>query len=78
MAMTRMAQAIAVTIIPKLIEQGFELGQIAVLYRAAWLGDKVASALKEANIPFVRTDTPTPWSEETRASRASLRIAPVG
>lgn len=51
------AQVIADTIIPKLIEQGFELGQIAVLYRAAWLGDKVATVLKDANIPFVRTDT---------------------
>ncbi|MGO4139711.1 hypothetical protein ACEQ6A_35330, partial [Rhizobium brockwellii] len=43
--------------IPKLIQQGFGLGQIAVLYRAAWLGDKVAEVLKNANIPFVRTDT---------------------
>ncbi len=50
------AQAVADTIIPKLVEQGFEFGQIAVLYRAAWLGDKVATALKNADIPFARTD----------------------
>ena len=50
------AQAIADTIIPKLIEKGIELDEIAVLYRAAYLGDKVAWVLKQANIPFVRTD----------------------
>jgi DNA helicase-2/ATP-dependent DNA helicase PcrA len=50
------AEEIAVTIIPKLVEKGFELDQIAILYRAAWLGDKVAFALKQANIPFVRAD----------------------
>jgi DNA helicase-2/ATP-dependent DNA helicase PcrA len=50
------AQAVADTIVPKLVGQGFELGQIGVLYRAAWLGDKVATALKNADIPFARTD----------------------
>ncbi|TCQ02671.1 DNA helicase-2/ATP-dependent DNA helicase PcrA [Rhizobium sp. PP-F2F-G36] len=30
--------------------------EIAILYRAAWLGDKVAAALDEQAIPYVRTD----------------------
>lgn len=50
------AQAIAHTVIPKLVEKGIALDEIAVLYRAAYLGDKVAEALKQASIPFVRTD----------------------
>lgn len=50
------AQAIADTVIPKLVEKGNALDEIAVLYRAAYLGDKVAEALKQAGIPFVRTD----------------------
>lgn len=50
------AQAIAETVIPKLKEKGIALDEIAVLYRAAYLGDKVAEALKQASIPFVRTD----------------------
>lgn len=50
------ADTIADTIIPKLVEKGFELGEIAVLYRTARLGNRVADALKIANIPFVRSD----------------------
>ena len=50
------AQAIAKTVIPKLAEKGIALDEIAVQYRAAYLGDKVAEALKQASIPFVRTD----------------------
>ena len=63
------ADTIAGTIIPKLVEQGFELGTIAVLYRAAWLGDKVAAALKEAGIPFVRTDTNALVKRSSRLAR---------
>lgn len=63
------AQAIADTIIPKLLQQGFGLGQIAVLYRAAWLGDKVAAVLKNANIPFVRTDTNALVRRNSRLAR---------
>lgn len=63
------AEAVANTIIPKLLEQGFELGQIAVLYRAAWLGDKVAAALKEAGIPFFRTDTNALVKRSSRLAR---------
>lgn len=50
------AQAIADTVIPEIMEKGIALDEIAVLYRAAYLGDKVAEALKKASIPFVRTD----------------------
>jgi DNA helicase-2/ATP-dependent DNA helicase PcrA len=63
------AQAVADTIIPKLIEQGFELGRIAVLYRAAWLGDKVAAALKAGDIPFVRSDTNALVKRSSRLAR---------
>ncbi|RTL91449.1 ATP-dependent helicase [Ancylobacter aquaticus] len=50
------AQAVADTVIPKLVEKGIALDEVAVLYRFAYLGDKVANALKQSNIPFVRTD----------------------
>lgn len=30
--------------------------EIAILYRAAWLGDKIAQALEHNNVSFVRTD----------------------
>lgn len=50
------AKVIASTVIPALLAQGFESNQIAVLYRAAWLGDKVAQALKDVDIAIVRTD----------------------
>jgi len=63
------AEAVASTIIPTLVEQEFELGQIAVLYRAAWLGDKVAAALKEAAIPFLRTDTNALVKRSSRLAR---------
>jgi DNA helicase-2/ATP-dependent DNA helicase PcrA len=63
------AEAVANTIIPKLVEQGFELGQIAVLYRAAWLGDKVAAAFKETGTPFVRTDTNALVKRSSRLAR---------
>jgi DNA helicase-2/ATP-dependent DNA helicase PcrA len=63
------AQAVADTIIPKLIEKGFELGQIAVLYRAAWLGDKVAAALKAAGVPFVRADANALVKRSSRLAR---------
>ena len=50
------AQAVAATVIPKLVEKGIALDEVAVLYRAAYLGDKIALALKRAGIPYVRTD----------------------
>jgi DNA helicase-2/ATP-dependent DNA helicase PcrA len=63
------AEAVADTIIPKLVEQGFDLGQIAVLYRTAKLGDKVAAALKHAGISFVRTDANALVKRSSRLAR---------
>ena len=50
------ARHIAEFVVPALIERGFEHEGIAVLYRAAWLGDKVAEELDAAGISFVRSD----------------------
>ncbi|WP_397324938.1 ATP-dependent helicase [Pantoea agglomerans] len=50
------ANYIAHYIIPSLTARGFQPERIGVLYRAAWLGDKVADALKSKNIPLIRTD----------------------
>lgn len=50
------AQHIAETVLPTLLGRGFQPEQIAMLYRAAWLGDKVAEALERTDIPFVRSD----------------------
>ena len=49
------ASAIATTILPKLLER-HPHEEVAILYRAAWLGDKIAAALDEKAIPYVRTD----------------------
>jgi DNA helicase II / ATP-dependent DNA helicase PcrA len=49
------AAAIAATILPKLLER-HPHEAVAILYRAAWLGDKIATALDEKAIPYVRTD----------------------
>jgi DNA helicase-2/ATP-dependent DNA helicase PcrA len=51
------AKHIAEVVLPGLLNRGFRSEQIAVLYRAAWLGDHVATALKEGHVAFVRTDT---------------------
>lgn len=49
------ASAIAASILPKLLER-HPHEEVAILYRAAWLGDKVAAALDGQAIPYVRTD----------------------
>lgn len=49
------AGAIAASVLPKLFER-YPHEEVAILYRAAWLGDKVAAALDEQAIPYVRTD----------------------
>lgn len=51
------ASVIAKSVLPAVLERGFALDQIAVLYRAAWLGDKVVAVLKNSDIAFVRTDS---------------------
>lgn len=50
------ASYIAQDLIPSLTARGFQPDRIGVLYRTAWLGDKVADALKAQNIPLIRTD----------------------
>jgi DNA helicase-2/ATP-dependent DNA helicase PcrA len=50
------AAYIAQTLIPQLLSRGIKSEQIAVLYRAAWLGDKVARALDLIDAPYIRTD----------------------
>ncbi len=50
------AQHIAETVLPALFGRGFQPDQIAILYRAAWLGDKVAEALGRTDTALVRTD----------------------
>jgi DNA helicase-2/ATP-dependent DNA helicase PcrA len=50
------AQHIASTVLPTLFGRGFLPEQMAILYRAAWLGDVVAEALGRTNTAFVRTD----------------------
>lgn len=50
------AHFIAQDLIPSLLERGFQPERIGVLYRAAWLGDKVADELKARNIALIRAD----------------------
>jgi DNA helicase-2/ATP-dependent DNA helicase PcrA len=49
------ADAIAASILPNLLER-HPHEEVAILYRAAWLGDKVAAELDRKAIPYVRTD----------------------
>lgn len=50
------ARYIAQAILPNLLSKGIQLDQVAILYRAAWLGDKVAAALDATATPYQRTD----------------------
>ncbi|WP_324044576.1 ATP-dependent helicase [Aeromonas caviae] len=63
------AQHIAKSVLPSLISRGFQPEQIAVLYRAAWLGDKVAEALKGTNTPILRTDSNALVKRNSRLAR---------
>lgn len=63
------AQVIASSIVPGLIAKDFEPDEVAVLYRNQWQGDRVAAALKAANIPFVRTDPKALVRRNSRLSR---------
>jgi len=65
----RQAHYLAETVLPKLLDQGFQLEQIAILYRAAWLGDKVAGALESVGTPFVRTDANALIKRNSRLAR---------
>ena len=50
------AKHIAETVLQTLLARGIQPNQIAILYRAAWLGDKVAEALEHIGTAFIRTD----------------------
>lgn len=63
------AQHIAKTILPTLLISGFQPEQIAILYRAAWLGDKVAEALEGTDSAFVRTDSNALVKRNSRLAR---------
>lgn len=44
-------------ILPALLSKGLQPEQIAILYRAAWLGDKLVEQLNSTRIPYFRTDS---------------------
>lgn len=54
--LNKQARYIAEAVLPSLLGRGLQLEKIGILYRAAWLGDKVADALKETDIAILRTD----------------------
>lgn len=63
------ARHIAETILPTLLSRSFQPEQIAILYRAAWLGDKVAEALGRTDTAFVRTDVNALVKRSSRLAR---------
>lgn len=63
------ARHIATIVLPTLLDRGFEREQIAILYRAAWLGDKVAEALEGTDIAIVRSDSNALVKRSSRLSR---------
>jgi DNA helicase-2/ATP-dependent DNA helicase PcrA len=66
---SRQAQYIAETLLPALLGRGFQPEQIAVLYRAAWLGDIIADAFKGSGIAIVRTDSNALVKRSSRLAR---------
>jgi len=42
------------------------LGDVAILYPAAWLGDTLVPAIQQAGLPFIRTDTNALYSRSSR------------
>jgi DNA helicase-2/ATP-dependent DNA helicase PcrA len=63
------AQHIAETVIPTLLSRGIQSDQIAILYRAAWLGEIVADALKRTDTAFFRTDSNALVKRSSRLAR---------
>lgn len=43
-----------------------QLGDVAILYPAAWLGDSLIPAIQQAGLPFIRTDTNALYSRSSR------------
>lgn len=62
------ALAIANQILPGLLER-HPAEEVAILYRAAWLGDKIATALDTNDIPHVRTDGNALIKRSSRVAR---------
>lgn len=63
------ANYIAQTLLPHLLFKGIKPEQIAILYRAAWLGDKVAGALDLTATPYIRTDSNALITRSSRLAR---------
>lgn len=63
------ADYIAKTLLPHLLSKGIKPEQIAVLYRAAWLGDKVASSFDLTATPYLRTDSNALISRSSKLAR---------
>jgi DNA helicase-2/ATP-dependent DNA helicase PcrA len=63
------AAYIARILIPHLLSKGIKPEQIAVLYRAAWLGNKVAEELDSSATPYLRTDSNALISRSSRFAR---------
>lgn len=63
------ARAIADTILPGLFATGFAPDQIAILYREAWMGDKVTDALDAADLAYVRADKNALVKRNSRLAR---------
>ena len=63
------AKHISETVLPTLLGRGFRPEQIAILYRAAWLGNKVSEALEFTGTPFVRTDANALVKRNSRVAR---------
>lgn len=62
------ATAVAANLLPTLLQR-YAPEEVAILYRAAWLGDKIAEALEEHGIAFVRTDTNALVRRSSRLAR---------
>lgn len=62
------ATGIAASVLPALLER-HPPEDIAILYRAAWLGDKVAAELDTKGIAFVRTDVNALVKRSSRLAR---------
>lgn len=63
------ARFIAEKLLPSLVERGFQLERIGVLYRAAWLGDKLADAFQAESIALIRADSNALIKRSSRLAR---------
>lgn len=63
------AKHIAESLLPELSDSGYQHEQIAILYRAAWLGDTVAKALEKTETAYVRTDSNALVARNSRLAR---------